>query len=147
MKVILLADVKGQGKKGELKNVSEGYARNFLLPKNLAVEATDANLKAVENEKNEQKQRAIRELEDAKSMASRLGKVDVHIQAQIGDGGRLFGAITTKHIGDALHALGFDIDKRKIILSDPLKSLGTHSVAIKLHHDVSATINVTVDAS
>jgi len=147
MKVILLEDVKGHGLKGELKNVSEGYARNFLLPRKLAVEATAANIQSVENEKIQVKKRNAQELANAIALAERLQSANIRIHAHLGDGGRLFGAITTKHIGDALLAQGYDVDKRKIVLHDPIKSIGQHQAIIKLNPDVSATITVHVDSS
>lgn len=146
MKVILLEDVKGQGKKGEIKNVSEGYARNYLFPRNLAHEATEANMQKLQAEKDAVARKEAEELAAAKKLAEQMKDIKVTIKTQAGEGGRLFGAITTKHIGDALAKLGYDIDKRKIQLHDPIKSLGGHQVQIKLHPEVAATISVFVEA-
>ncbi|MCL6441972.1 MAG: 50S ribosomal protein L9 [Alicyclobacillus sp.] len=146
MKVILLANVKGQGKKGELKEVSEGYARNYLFPRKLAQEATDAALKQLQAQLDQKKRKEQQELEAARDLARRLEGAKVVIRAHAGEGGRLFGAITTKHIGDALAERGFTVDRRKIHLPEPIRSLGGHQVQIKLHHDVSATITVSVEA-
>ncbi|GMA50771.1 50S ribosomal protein L9 [Alicyclobacillus contaminans] len=146
MKVILLEDVKGQGKKGEIKNVSEGYARNYLFPRNLAQEATEANLKQLQAEKEAALRREAEELQRAKDLANRMNELRVPVTAQTGEGGRLFGAITTKHIADALAKLGYDVDKRKIQLAEPIKSLGGHVVHVKLHPEVTATIHVFVSA-
>lgn len=146
MKVILLEDVKGQGKKGETKNVSEGYARNYLLPRNLAQEATAVNLQELQAHKDAQTQREAHEVEVAKRLAEQLSSLRITVGAQAGDGGRLFGAVTTKHIGDAIVKQGYDIDKRKIQLPEPIKSLGGHQVHIKLHPEVTATVTVFVEA-
>ncbi|MBX6352028.1 MAG: 50S ribosomal protein L9 [Thermoflavifilum sp.] len=146
MKVILLQDVKGQGKKGEIKEVSEGYARNFLFPRKLAVEATPAELERLKAQQQAQARRAAQELAAAKALAEQLSKARVVVKAHTGDAGRLFGAVTSKHIGDALAALGFDIDKRKIHLPEPIKSLGAHPIQVKLHPDVSVQIMVHVEA-
>lgn len=146
MKIILLEDVKGQGKRGELKNVSEGYARNFLFPRNLAQEATSANLQQLEAEKAAKALREAQEVAAAKQLAEKLSALKVVVGTQAGDGGKLFGAVTTKHIGDAITKLGIDIDKRKIQLTDPIKSLGGHQVHIKLHPEVTATVTVFVEA-
>jgi large subunit ribosomal protein L9 len=146
MKVILLQDVKGQGKKGDIKNVSEGYARNYLFPRNLAQEATEANLKQLQAEKEAQARKEAEELQAAKALAEKMSDLKVTVHTQAGEGGRLFGAITTKHIGDALAKLGYAIDKRKIQLPEPIKSLGGHQVHVKLHPEVTATITVFVEA-
>lgn len=146
MKVILLADVKGQGKEGEIKNVSEGYARNFLFPKKLAVEANDGNLQQLQGKKDAEARKHTQELEHAKELKQKLEALRVGVKTHAGEGGRLFGAITTKHIGDALHAVGVELDRRKIILPDPIKSLGGHRVEVKLHPEVTAVLTVFVEA-
>lgn len=146
MKVILLKDVKGQGKQGEVKEVSEGYARNFLFPRNLAEEATSAAMQQIKVKKDAELRREAQELEHAKALSKVLEQTRVVINAQVGDGGRLFGAITTKHIADALAKLGLDVDKRKIVLHDPIKALGGHKIQVKLHHDVMATVTVFIEA-
>ncbi|KGX85699.1 50S ribosomal protein L9 [Pontibacillus litoralis] len=145
MKVIFTADVKGKGKKGEIKNVSEGYARNYLLKNNLAVEATKGNLKALEAKKNKQQEQAKEELEEAKRLKATLENLTVEMQAKSGDKGSLFGSITSKQIAEQLHkSHGIKIDKRKIEMDAPIRSLGYTNVPVKLHHEVTGTIKVHV---
>jgi large subunit ribosomal protein L9 len=146
VKVIFLQDVKGQGKKGEVKEVSEGYARNFLFPRKLAVEATAAQLQQLKAQQEAQKRREAQELAAAKALAERLKNERVVVKAHTGEGGKLFGAITSKHVGDALAAKGYDIDRRKIQLHEPIKSLGAHPVQVKLHPEVAVQITVHVEA-
>ncbi|HWI54773.1 MAG TPA: 50S ribosomal protein L9 [Desulfobacteria bacterium] len=145
MKVILLQDVKKIGSKGEIINVAEGYARNFLFPRKLAVEATDGHLKDLEQKKASEARKKTQILEDARALGARLENLEVKIATKVGDGGRLFGSITSKDIADAIklqHKI--DLDKKKIIMEIPVKSLGTYNVAVKLHPDVQAKINVQV---
>jgi len=144
MKVIFLKDVKGKGKNGEVKEVSEGYAHNYLLPKNLAVEANKGNLKQLENKKKNDQKRVQEELEQAKQLKDQLEKAEVALSAKSGDGGRLFGSITSKQIAQELKQKGFKIDKRKIELTDPIRTLGYTNVAIKLHQEVTAILKVHV---
>ncbi|WP_163969296.1 50S ribosomal protein L9 [Oceanobacillus halotolerans] len=145
MKVILMKDVKGQGKKGEVKNVSDGYARNYLLKNNLAKEATSANLKALEAKKKKQKQEEQEEVEEAKRLKEELANTTVEVKAKSGDGGRLFGSITNKQIAEALKkSHGHKIDKRKIELDSPIRALGYTNVPVKLHPEVTGTIKVHV---
>ena len=142
MKVIFLQDVKGQGKKGEVKNVSEGYARNFLLPKGLVKEASEGNIKTLEVQNQALEKKKQKEKEDAQALAAKLGEMTVVIKAKAGEGGRLFGAITSKHVAEALAKLGITVDKRKIELDEPIRSLGVTQVPVKLHPDVKATLKV-----
>ncbi|WP_077329780.1 50S ribosomal protein L9 [Virgibacillus siamensis] len=145
MKVIFTKDVKGKGKKGELKNVSDGYARNYLLKNNLAVEATSGNLKALEAKKNKAKQEAQEEVDDAKRLKDELADTTVEIKAKAGDSGRLFGSITSKQIAEELkNTYGYKIDKRKIELDSPIREMGYTDVPVKLHPDVTGTIKVHV---
>ena len=144
MKVIFLQDVKGQGKKGEIKDLSEGYVRNFLLPKNLVKIASDGNVKTLEAQKKSETKRKEQEQQDAVELGKKLEELTIQIKAKAGEGGRLFGAITSKQVAEALAALGHKIDKRKIELSDAIRSLGTTQVAVKLHPQVKATIKVQV---
>ena len=145
MKVIFLKDVKGKGKKGEVKNVSDGYAHNFLLKQELAVEATPANMKKLEAQKNKMNQMAAEELQQAKDLKGQIEKITVEIEAKAGEGGRLFGSITTKQIAEALQkSQGIKIDKRKMELPEGIRSLGYTKVPVKLHHEVQATLNVHV---
>ncbi|SFU62789.1 50S ribosomal protein L9 [Alicyclobacillus macrosporangiidus] len=147
MKVILMADVKGHGKKGDIVNVSEGYARNFLFPRKLAVEANDANLHQLKAQQDAKARKEAQELATARRLAEQLNNLKVSIRAQAGEGGRLFGAVTTKHIGEALAKLGFDLDRRKIQMPEPIKALGGYRVSIKLHPEVTATVTVFVEQS
>lgn len=142
MKVIFLQDVKGQGKKGQIKEVSEGYVRNFLLPKGLAKPASDGNLKTLEVQNASEAKRKQKEKEDAQALAKRLEELKVIVKAKAGEGGRLFGAITSKQIAESLASQGIKIDKRKIELDEPIRTLGVTQVPIKLHPDVKANLNV-----
>lgn len=146
MKVILLQDVKSQGKKGEVKEVSEGYARNFLFPRQLAEEATPAALKQLQQKIDKEARHKAQELADAKELAKKLEDKKIVLKTQVGEGGRLFGSVTTKHVADAMKREGFEVDKRKIQLHDPIKALGGHKVGIKLHPDVTVTVLVYVEA-
>jgi len=142
MKVIFLQDVKGQGKKGEIKDLSEGYVRNFLLPKNLVKIASDGNVKTLDMQKASEEKRKQQEKEDAIALGKKLEELNVIVKAKAGEGGRLFGAITSKQIADALAKQGYKIDKRKIELDEPIRSLGTTQVPVKLHADVKGTLKV-----
>ncbi|PKM88064.1 MAG: 50S ribosomal protein L9 [Firmicutes bacterium HGW-Firmicutes-12] len=147
MKVVLTSEIKGTGKKGEVINVSEGYARNFLLPKGLAVEATDKNLKELERQKASLNKKKAEELEKAQKLKKQLDAIVIKVSVKAGEGGRLFGAITAKDIGEAIEKdHGLDIDKRKIELKSPIKTLGEHQITIKLHPEVSAVLNVIITA-
>ncbi|KAA6447200.1 50S ribosomal protein L9 [Bacillus swezeyi] len=145
MKVIFLQDVKGKGKKGEVKNVADGYAHNFLIKKGLAVEATSANISALEGQKNKEKKEAAEELKQAQELKKTLETITVELSAKSGEGGRLFGSVTSKQIADALQkAHQLKVDKRKIELNDAIRSLGYTNVPVKLHPDVQATLKVHV---
>ncbi len=145
MKVIFLKDVKGKGKKGEVKNVADGYAQNFLFKQGLAIEATPANLKALEAQKNKQKKEAEEELARAKQLKEKIDTLTVELFAKAGEGGRLFGSITSKQIAEALQQQhDIKIDKRKIELDDAIRALGYTNVPIKLHPEVTATLKVHV---
>lgn len=146
MKVIFTQDVKGKGKKGEVKDVSLGYARNYLLKNNLAVEATPGNLRKLEAEKKKAANQAEEELELAKEQKEKIEKLQVELKAKAGEGGRLFGSITNKQIADELNKKHkIKVDKRKIELDQPIRSLGTTNVPVKLHPDVTATVRVKVN--
>ncbi|WP_421382414.1 50S ribosomal protein L9 [Bacillus salacetis] len=145
MKVIFLKDVKGKGKKGEVKNVADGYAHNFLIKQGLAVEATNSNVSQLEGQKNKEKKQAAEELADAKTLKETLENLTVEMKAKSGEGGRLFGSITSKQIADELkkkHKI--KVDKRKIEMNDAIRSLGYTNVPVKLHQDVTATLKVHV---
>ncbi|REK72000.1 50S ribosomal protein L9 [Paenibacillus paeoniae] len=142
MKVIFLQDVKGQGKKGQVKDLSEGYVRNFLLPKGLAKLASDGNLKTLEVQNASEEKRKQKEKEDAEALGKRLEEMTIVVKAKAGEGGRLFGAITSKQIAEALAAKGVKIDKRKIELDEPIRTLGVTQVPVKLHPEVKAKLNI-----
>ena len=145
MKVIFNTDVKGQGKKGELKEVSTGYARNYLLPRNLATEATADNLNAFKLKEKAKAAQIAKEKARAEAYAKELGGVQVTIRAKAGANGKLFGAVTSQEISDALKAqFGMDIEKNKIVQNDPIKSYGSYTVKAKLGYEISGTINVLV---
>ncbi|QDI91666.1 50S ribosomal protein L9 [Salicibibacter halophilus] len=145
MKVIFQKDVKGKGKKGEVKDVSEGYFRNYLYPHQLAVEATKSNMKELEKKKASDERKEEQELEKAKEKKQELEQTTVEISAKSGKGGRLFGAVSTKQITEALKQQGFEIDKRKIDLKDPIRTLGVTKVGIKIHPQVIATVDIHVN--
>ncbi|MBQ1525411.1 MAG: 50S ribosomal protein L9 [Firmicutes bacterium] len=148
MQVILLKDVKGSGKAGEVVKVSDGYARNMLIPKKLAMEATEANLKTLERKRAEiEAQRAL-DLSVAQDLKARLEKTNgVDIEVKAGDNGRLFGAITSQDIADAFEQLYMiKLDKKKIVLDNPIKTTGTHDIELKLFPGVSARVKVNVKA-
>lgn len=144
MKVIFLQDVKGKGKKGEIKEVSDGYARNFLLKNGLASEATSGNVKEMKAFQDSQEKRKEEELKQAQKLGKQLEDITVTIPSKSGEGGKLFGAVTSKQIAEALKKQNYKIDKRKILLDDPIKSLGYTQVSIKLHPEVTATVKVHV---
>ncbi|WEK54222.1 MAG: 50S ribosomal protein L9 [Candidatus Cohnella colombiensis] len=145
MKVIFLQDVKGQGKKGEVKEVSEGYARNFLIPKGVVQIATDGAKKTLDQKNAAEQKKKDKEKDDAKALAARLTELTVTIKAKAGDGGRLFGAITSKQIAEALEASHkISIDKRKIELDDPIRTLGVTKVTVKVFPDVKGQLNVHI---
>ncbi|MEK5445101.1 50S ribosomal protein L9 [Fredinandcohnia sp. FSL W7-1320] len=145
MKVIFLKDVKGKGKKGEVKNVSDGYAHNFLFKQNLAIEATPANMKSLEAKKNKESKEAAEELAQSKQLKEKIEALTVELQAKAGEGGRLFGSVTSKQIADELAKKhGIKIDKRKFDLPDGIRALGYTNVSVKLHQEVTATVKVHV---
>ncbi|MBO7374894.1 MAG: 50S ribosomal protein L9 [Lachnospiraceae bacterium] len=147
MKVILLQDVKPHGKKGDLVEINDGYARNFILPKKLGVEANSANMNDLKLQKANQEKVAAEQLAEAKALAEKIEKLKVKMTIKTGEGGRTFGSITAKEIAEALKAQhGIDIDKKKISMRDAIKNIGEFSVVIKLHTKVSATLSVSVDA-
>ncbi|WP_166245841.1 50S ribosomal protein L9 [Paenibacillus turpanensis] len=144
MKVIFLKDVKGQGKKGEVKEVSEGYANNFLIPKGLVKLASEGNIKTLEVQKKAEEKRKEQEKEDAKKLAEQLKDITVKLKVKSGEGGRVFGSVTSKQIADELEKLKFKVDKRKIVLDDPIRTLGVTKVQVKLHPDVTGEFSVQV---
>ena len=147
MKVILLEDVKSLGKKGEIVNVNDGYARNFILPKKLGLEATSKNLNDLKLQKQNDEKVAQEKLDAAKALAEEIKEKSITVKIQAGVEGRVFGSISSKEIAlEAKKQLNMDIDKKKIVIPDQIKSLGTYNFNIKLHKDVTATLTVKVEA-
>ena len=145
MIVILNRDVKGTGKAGDVVKVSDGYARNMLLPKGYAKEATEGNIRSLEKQKAIAAEKKAEEKARAEEQAEKIAGLSVLIKTKAGDGGRIFGSITSKDIAEALKAQhGIDIDKKKIQLKEAIKSLGTHIVNVKLHPEVTAELKVVV---
>jgi len=145
MKVIFTADVRGQGKKGELKEVSTGYARNYLLPRGLATEATADNLSAFKLKEKARAAQIAKERAQAEEYAKKLSGVQVTIRAKAGANGKLFGAVTSQEISDALREqFGMDVEKNKIVQPEPIKSYGSYTVKAKLGYEISGTVNVLV---
>ena len=145
MKVILNADVKGQGKKGEMVEVSEGYARNYLLPRNLAVKATADNLNAMKLKEKARLAQIEKEKEQAREHAKLLGSAVVKVRAKGGENGKLFGSVTSKEIAEALKEQhGISLEKNRIVLEETIKSFGSYEVKCKLGHEISGTIHVLV---
>ena len=145
MKVIFHEDVKGQGKKGELKEVSTGYARNYLMPRGLATEATADNLNAFKLKEKAKAAQIAKEKAQAEEYAKKLSGVQVTIRAKAGANGKLFGAVTSQEISDALREqFGMDVEKNKIVQPEPIKSYGSYTVKAKLGYEISGTVNVLV---
>lgn len=147
MKVILKADVKGHGKKGEICEVSDGYARNFLLPRGLAIEATAGNVSDLASKKAVEKRKKEEEKQEAQNIANKLNSLTVELSTKTGEGGRLFGSITNKEVAEALkQEYGVELDRRKIEIKEPIKALGTYTLQAKLHPEVVAQFKVSVKA-
>ncbi len=144
MKVILKQDVNSIGTVGDIVTVKNGYARNYLIPKGIALEATAGNLKQIEQEKKSLEMQKNREKKAAEHAASEMNNVSVTISVSVGEEDKLFGSVTSQDIADALKEKGFEIDKRKIVLDEPIKVLGIYSVPIKLHSEVEAKVKVWV---
>ena len=144
MKVILRQNTEGLGQIGQMIDVKDGYARNFLIPRKLAYPALEGNIRALEEEKKTLSKKKEQELAAAETLAAGLEKVSVTIPVQVGEEDKIFGSVTTQMISDALKEKGHEIDKRKIEIEEPIKALGIYSVSIKLHPNVSAKIKVWV---
>ncbi|OEB99956.1 50S ribosomal protein L9 [Lysinibacillus sphaericus] len=145
MKVVFLKDVKGKGKKGEVKNVADGYAQNFLIKNGYAAEANAQAMSQLHGQKKLEEKNAAAELAEAQALKEKLEALTVELKAKSGDGGRLFGSVSTKQIAEALQKVhGIKIDKRKMTLPDGIRALGFTNVPVKLHHEVSATLKVQV---
>lgn len=147
MKVILIEDVKSLGKKGEIVDINEGYARNFIIPKKMGVEANNKNLNDLKLANKRAEKQAKEELEAAKALAVKVEEKPVVTHIRTGEGGRTFGTVSSKEIAAAAKTqLGLELDKKKISLPEAIKALGTYEVAVKLHKDVTATLRVKVEA-
>ena len=147
MKVILQADVKGTGKKGQVFEVADGYARNFLFPKKLAIEATTGNIQDISHKQALEERRKEKEKENAVELAGKLNALQIEVKTKIGEGGRLFGSVTSKEIVDALKKQhGVEVDKRKLEVKEPIKSLGNYEINVKIYQDVMAKLQVHVSA-
>ena len=144
MKVILLEDVRGSGKSGDVVNVSDGYARNMLIPRGLAVEATPQNIKQLEKKKEAIAKKYAEDKAAALEMKKKLEEITVEVKTKAGKSGKVFGSVTSADIAEALHALGFDIDKKKIQLDSPIKAVGTTDVNVKLFTEVAGKVKVNV---
>jgi len=144
MKVILTEEIRGLGTRGDIVNVKDGYARNFLLPKNLAREATAGNLKSVEQERRKWALLGEKEKEEAQKSAAAVQGIKITVQKRVGENGHLFGSVTANEIADALEAKGVQVDKRRIELAHVIKTLGVHEVDVRLHREVTAHIKVEV---
>jgi large subunit ribosomal protein L9 len=145
MQVVLLEDVKSLGKKGQIVNVNDGYARNYILPKKLGVEANSRNLNDIKLKKAHEEKVAAAQLEEAKKLAEEIGEKQVVLQVKAGTDGRIFGSVSTKEIAKAAkEQLGLELDKKKMQLEDPIKMCGVTVVPVKLHRDVTAKLSVKV---
>ncbi len=146
MKVILLQDVKGKGKKGQMLEVSDGYARNFMLPKKLAIEATADAINTMRMNDKAAAEKAAKEKAEALAISKELRAMTLVVTAKGGGAGRLFGSVTNQEIADALKAkAGITLDKRKIVISDPIKSVGTYTVTCKLGYEINAPLTVKIE--
>lgn len=145
MKVILLEDVKGTGKKGQILELSDGHAKNYLIPRKLALEATKAALNDWEKQKKTAEHKRQNDVASAQELASRIEKATVKIPMKVGDSGKMYGSVGSKEIAAALSSqTGIDIDRKKIVLDDPIKSVGETKVSVKLYSDVSAQLTVEI---
>ena len=145
MKVILLQDVKGKGKKGQMLEVSDGYARNFMLPKKLAIEATADAINTMRMNDKATQERIAREKAEALATANKLREMTVVVKAKGGGNGRLFGSVTNAEIADALAKQGIKLDKRKIVLNETIKNVGTYTATCKLGYEISAPLSVKIE--
>ena len=144
MEVILREHVDNLGRRGDIVKVAEGYARNFLLPRKLALAVTESNKRQIERERKLAEVRELEEKTQAEAFAKRLGEAEVEIARRVGENDTLYGSVTSADVAQALNKKGFEIDKRKIQMADPLKALGEFSVPIKIHRDVTAQVKVKI---
>lgn len=145
MKVILLQDVKGKGKKGQMLEVSDGYARNYMLPRKLAIEATPDAINTMRMNDKATQERIAREKAEALAVSKQLREMTVTVTAKGGGAGRLFGSVTNAEIADALAKNGIKLDKRKIVIAEPIKNVGTYTVTCKLGYEISAPLTVKIE--
>ena len=145
MKVILTSDVASLGKSGEMKNVADGYARNFLIPQKLAVPASGGAFRAWQHDIASREEKRTRERQEAEIYATRIGSTTLTMGVKVGEGGRLYGSITSKDIADALGRRGIVVDRHKVDLDEPLKSLGTYKVAIKVYSGMAPEVTIIVE--
>jgi len=147
MKVIVLKDTKNVGKKGEIKNVSDGYAHNFLIPKGIVMEATEGNIKELERKKAADAEKRATDKASAERIKEKLAELETVLETKAGEGGRVFGSVTSKDISDALKAQhGIEIDKKKIVINTPIKQVGEHNIEAKLYQEVTANLKIVVRA-
>jgi large subunit ribosomal protein L9 len=144
MEVILREHIDHLGRRGDVVKVAAGYARNYLLPRKLALPVTDANKKQIERERKNAEARELEERSQAEAFAKRIGETAISIGRRVGENDTLYGSVTSADIATALHAKGFEVDKRKITLPEPLKALGEFTVPVKIHREVTAQVKVTV---
>lgn len=144
MKVILLQDVRGKGKKGQMLEVSDGYARNYMLPRKIAMEATADAINTMRMNDKATKERQARERAEAMELAKRMKAMTLTVYAKGGGAGRLFGSVTSQEIADALQSQGITLDKRKIVIDEPIKNVGTYTIRCKLGYEITAQLTVQI---
>ena len=144
MKVILLQDVRGQGKKGQLVQVSDGYARNYLFPRKMAIEATADNVNTMRMNDKAKQEREQRQREEATALSAKLREMTLVLYAKGGGAGRLFGSVTSQEVSEALKEQGYDVDKRKIVIDEPIKAVGIYTIKCKLGYEINAPLKLDV---
>ncbi len=144
MEVILREHVDNLGRRGDVVKVAEGYARNYLLPRKLALAVTEANKRQIEREREAAEARDAEEKAGAEALAQRLAELELQIARRVGENDTMYGSVTSSDIAQALHARGFEVEKRKVSLPEPLKTIGQHTVPVKIHRDVTAPVKVTI---
>ena len=144
MRIVLRETVEKLGRRGEVLKVADGFARNYLLPKKLAFEATEANLKRIEQERKVREVQETRDRQEAQSLSERISQLSLTAVRKVGENEALYGSVTNADVAEMLEKEGFSVDKRKILLDEPIKALGIYDVTVKLHHDVSASVKVWV---
>lgn len=144
MKVILMQDVRGQGKKGQLVQVSDGYARNYLFPRKMAIEATADNVNTMRMNDKAKQEREQRQREEATALSAKLREMTLVLYAKGGGAGRLFGSVTSQEVSEALKEQGYDVDKRKIVIDEPIKTVGIYTIKCKLGYEINAPLKLDV---